>query len=351
MNRDILEYCVAAKPKGSLSPSWAELMSDINVRFADQIMEERGELYDSESGLRSRIAEYRRNQESLMEFIPGRGVVVPKSEIWDGGLAPIVEKSTTEELEVVVILTDIHAPYHNSAQLKAALELIADIQPHVVVLNGDMNDFFGISRFNKSNERVDELQSDLDIGNDIRKAVRAAAPNALIRENLGNHDERIVTYIELNAKQLHSIRALKPEKLFMLDELEITLYGREGHRIRPEFVIEHGHVVRKDSGASAKSRLADTLISGYMGHTHRLGDARRTGYRKLAWFEGGCLCQQSPDYVVGEANWQPGIGVGHFSTRNDNLFNIELVAALGDAFIYGGKVYGTVEAMEAALVY
>jgi predicted phosphodiesterase len=333
-------------------PSWAELLDDINDKFEDVIREEnKGSLYGSVAGLRSRISEYRLNQDRLKQYIPGKGVVVPKSETWDGGLAPIVQVTTNELFELVVILTDIHAPYHNSAQLKAALELIADLQPHVVVINGDTNDFFGISRFNKSNERADELQSDLDIGNDIRAAIRKAAPNAVIRENLGNHDERVVTYIELNAKQLHSLRALKPEKLFMHDELEITLYGREGHRIRPEFVFEHGHVVRKDSGASAKSRLNDTLISGFMGHTHRLGDARRTGYRDLRWFEGGCLCQQSPDYVVGEANWQPGVAVAHFHTKKDAIFNVELVAAIGDAFIFGGKTYGTVESMEAALVY
>lgn len=357
MHRDILEYCLEAKPKGSLSPTWKELMDDINVRFANQIMEDRdGKLYDSSSqgqvsGFRSRIAEYRSNQDKLKRFIPGRGVVVPKSEIWDGGLAPIVAKTTTERFERGIMITDPHVPYHNSALFAAACELISDFDPHFLVLGGDTNDFFGISRFNMSNERVDDLQAEIDLGNEYRTGLRNAAPNAIMRENLGNHDERIVTYIANRAKQLHSIRALKAENLFMLDELEITLYGREGHRVRPEFVFEHGHVVRKDAGASAKSRLDATLISGAMGHTHRLGDARRTGYRDLRWFEGGCLCQPTPDYVVGEANWQPGISVYHFDTKNDHIFNVELVAAMGNSFIYGGKIYGTVEAMEAALVY
>ena len=81
------------------------------------------------------------------------------------------------------------------------------------------------------------------------------------------------------------------------------------------------------------------MISGVMGHTHRMGEARRSGYRELAWFETGCLCKLNPDYVPTEANWKQGVWVGHFSTKTSN-FNVQLIPAVGRGFIYDGKHYG-----------
>jgi len=337
LQKDILEYCLSRKPKGSESPSWETLAEEIYERFDFQV--------GSISGLRSRVAEHRKARDGSFTYVPGVGVTqVPDAEPWGEGKAPVVEPSTHESFELVVFLSDIHAPYQNAPLVKAAIDLIEDLQPHSVVFNGDDNDFFQLSHFNKGHDREDRLQDELDMSRDIRRAVREAAPNAKLRKTLGNHCDRAITYVEINAKGLSSLRSLKPENLFELDEIECDLYGRAGFRIRPEFVVEHGHVVRKDAGATARSRLNDTLISGIMGHTHRLASFHKTGYRQLAWYEQGCLCLPNPDYVVGEANWQPGIAVGHFHTKKHELFNVELVKATGSGFIFGGRTYGNVEA-------
>lgn len=264
---------------------------------------------------------------------------IPSPELWGEGLARLITPSTKESFETVVFISDIHAPYHDSEVIGAALALIADVQPHMVVINGDTNDFFQLSRFNKALERLDKLQDELDVGFGIRKAVREAAPNAVIRETLGNHDERLLTYVSFQAQALRSLDALKPQNLLRLDELDIHFHPRNGFRLRENFLVEHGQVVRKDSGASAKARLNDTLISGIMGHTHRLGASYRSGYRDLAWYEQGCLCMRNPDYVIGEANWQQGIAVGQFSTKSEN-FHVELVPTVGRGFIFGGRQFG-----------
>lgn len=333
MNREILEYCLERKPKYSTEPSWATLRDEIEEQFGIEI--------ESLAGLRSRVAEYRSLKNRHQRYIPGAGFVIPDTEKWGDGTAPLMEKTTDELFEVVVSLSDIHFPYHNKKLLEATLLLVQDIDPHVVVINGDVNDFFQLSRFNKGLERLDELQKEIDMGVEFRKTLREMLPNATIRENLGNHDERILSYIEDNARSLASLRALKPEALLSLDELDIALFGRAGHRIRPEFVFEHGHVVRSEAGASAKARLTNTLISGIMGHTHRMAEYPKFGYRNLTWYEQGCLCMRNADYKIGETNWQPGIAVCHFSTKTDN-YHVDLVRAVCDGYIYGGRHYGDV---------
>lgn len=339
MNKETLEYCLEVKPKGATkeegAPSWKELAEDIGWE-------------GSIAGLRSRVAEYRKLKSRHQRYIPGVGFVIPDTEKWGDGIAPLLEPTTKETFETVVSISDIHFPYHNKPLLESTFLLMEDIQPHVIVINGDVNDFFQLSRFNQGLERLDNLQEEIDMGYMFRRTLREMFPNARIRENLGNHDERILSYIENNARSLASLRALKPEALLGLDELEITLFGRGGHRIRPEFVFEHGHVVRGEAGASAKARLTNTLISGMMGHTHRMAEYPKFGYRNLTWYEQGCLCSRNAEYKIGETNWQPGIAVAHFSTKTEN-YHVELVRAVHNGYIYGGKHYGNVYDQE--LIY
>lgn len=333
MNREILDYCLERKPKYSTEPSWQDLADEIFAKFGTEV--------GSISGLRSRVAEYRSLKNRRGRYIPGSGFVVPDSEHWGDGIAPLLQPTTNELFETVVSISDIHFPYHSKQLLESTLLLMHDINPHVVVINGDVNDFFQLSRFNQGLERLDDLQEEIDMGVEFRKTVRDMLPDAVIRENLGNHDERILSYIENNARSLSSLRALKPESLLGLDELDITLFGRAGHRIRPEFVFEHGHVVRGEAGASAKARLTNTLISGMMGHTHRMAEYPKFGYRNLTWYEQGCLCDRNAEYKIGETNWQPGIAVCHFSTKTEN-YHVELVRAVSQGYIYGGKHYGNI---------
>lgn len=264
---------------------------------------------------------------------------IPPAELWGSGKAPVVKPSTKEHWETVVFASDFHVPYHDTVLVDAWLDMLADIKPHRVVLNGDINDFFNLSRFNAASERLELLQSEINQGKMIRQQVRVICPDAVIDETIGNHEERLMTYPGFNAPALRSLDSLKPANLLGLNDLEITHWPANGFRLREDFVVEHGVVVRSQSGASAKARLETTLISGIMGHTHRLDSFRKSGYRHLSWYEQGCMCMLNPDYVKGGANWTQGFAVGMFSTKTSN-FNVQLIPAVGRGFVYDGKHYG-----------
>lgn len=248
----------------------------------------------------------------------------PTISVWGAGAAPLVKPSTRRSTESVVFLSDIHAPFHDPAAVAAAVRLVKELQPDRVVINGDVADFFQLSRFNTGLERIDLLQQEIDIGNEIRRAIRRAAPDAELIENEGNHDSRIRTFVEKNARSLTSLRALDPASLFLYDELAITPYGAAGFRLRQDFLVKHGSVVRKGSGATAKAELLAAGISGISGHTHRLATYRANGYVPRQWTEQGCLCLTTPDYIVGVPDWQPGIVVGEFSTKSQSFVTHEV---------------------------
>lgn len=247
------------------------------------------------------------------------------SAAWGHGAAKPVPRATKKPWERVVFLSDLHVPFHDPAVVRAALALIRDVEPRRVVLNGDIADFFQLSRFNTGQERLDTLQEEIDAANAIRLAVREAAPGALIEETQGNHDHRIISYVQANARALTSLRALEPPQLFQYAELAITPHPGAGFLLRPHFLVKHGTLVRKYPGATARAEMAAAGISGISGHTHRLATYRFAGYGPARqWTEQGGLMRLDPDYVTGPPNWTQGLVVGEFATKGETFATFEV---------------------------
>jgi predicted phosphodiesterase len=259
---------------------------------------------------------------------------------WGYGAArPVPLNRRAHPTEVVIFINDVHFPYQDEGLVREALRLIELVEPDRVVLNGDINDFFQLSRFNTSLERLDHLQEEIDMANEFRRDVRFSAPDAVIDETEGNHDQRIRTFVERNAKALHTLDAIKPNKLFLYDELEIKWHPGAGFLLRPHFLVKHGTLLRSECPNTAKAELMAANISGISGHTHRLGTYRRAGYAQRQWTESGGLMRMDPDYVVGVPNWTPGLCIGEFSTSTDTFRIHEVPAVDGKLSLFGEGRY------------
>lgn len=277
--------------------------------------------------------------QSTVSKYQNRNNVIEPSVDWGLGAARLVAPATTEGYEVVLRTSDWHIPFHDSDMMESAISLAKALQPHRVIFGGDLGDYFQLSRFNKGLERLDTLQEEIDQINHYRERFRKAVPNAVIDEEEGNHDERVRTFVQLNARALTSLRALQPASLNRWDDLEINPHGGNGFLLRRHFLSKHGTIVRGEAGATAKAELNAAGISGWSGHTHRLAPYEKTGYVQREWWESGCLCRLDPDYVKGSVpNWRSGCIVGLFSTKTES-FAIEPVYRLDNKLIYGGKLY------------
>lgn len=236
----------------------------------------------------------------------------------------LVEPSTTEETERVMFLSDIHAPFHDKDAIQAILRFIPEFDPHRIVLNGDIQDFYSLSRFDRDYERHESLDEEIAIGNRIRSQIRHAAPNADIIETEGNHEARLEAYLRRNVDTLAPIlslpkvkEAMSMKSLFNHDLYDITGYGSEGFYLRENFRVKHGEFARQDAGMSAKAQMLRGFTSGVSGHSHRLSrfPFRADGGRLFEWFEGGCLCLLDAEYIRGGVpNWEQGFIIGQFST-------------------------------------
>lgn len=222
---------------------------------------------------------------------------------------PALPQSSADKWEPFVldarralVLSDIHLPYLDNVALEAALDYGDDYKPDAILINGDLFDFYQISRFDRSPTKP-KLSAELAAGKQLfaHLADRFGVP---IYFKLGNHDERWDIYL-----------ALKAPELFDLPEVRNAWHGPAGiiehnvHVIRDQrpvmlgkLMVLHGH--EKGRGISspvnpARGAFMRLLCNVLEGHGHRQSEhTEKTGDgRVIACWSTGCLCDDSPEYA------------------------------------------------------
>ena len=201
----------------------------------------------------------------------------------------------------IVVLSDIHIPFHDTKAVKCALDFVKNEHPDIVVLNGDVLDMFMLSRFTKGEGR--NPMEEITMCREFLKDLREASSNADIYYVIGNHETRLEHYVLNKAPELASLI----EDVFSIIKVaDYNIRGCASLTVNNTFVFKHGTLLGNKSGLSAIKEMENSYMSGCTGHTHRLCKyiARKAG-RKFIWLESGCLCDLNPEYVV-QPNWQQG---------------------------------------------
>jgi len=237
------------------------------------------------------------------------------------------------------VINDTHNPYQDQRALHEVELFLLELQPGLLIKNGDMNDFYGLSKFDKNPERKDTLQSDLNSTRAMNTRQRVQMPDARQIHIDGNHEDRLRRYLWSKAPELASLNALNVDKLYGLNDNDIEKVGYEdGLLINGVFMVSHGNIVRAHSSYTAKGLSDKQGGSGMCGHTHRGGSYyKRDRFGTYGYWENFCLCDLSPDYIQ-FPNWQQGFSLVHFI---GDRFWVEQMPIINRKFMYGGKLYGS----------
>lgn len=245
-----------------------------------------------------------------------------------------------------VILPDTQIPYHDKRYISALQRFVEDYQPDALAHVGDGLDAPEPSRWNKgrAGEYAPTLQKSLDDFFMVLSGFRDALGDKPFHFKMGNHDERIETYVKQYAPALDSLEALKFEELAGLNVLEI-----ETHRglfdIAPGWVVAHGHEanLNRVPGSTAMGLARKIGKSVVTGHTHRVGlQHETTGYnakvRTIFGMEvGHAMAIKDAAYLkYGGANWLQGFGILHTDGRNTWP---QIVTVQGRKFHVDGQTY------------
>ena len=180
-----------------------------------------------------------------------------------------------------IVLSDLHYPFQDEKLVQLILKFMKDITPSGVALNGDINDFFKLSRHDKSPTREGDLQYELDEVRKFFKQLRGVIKSdSKIVHIEGNHEERLRKYLASAAPELSSLRCLEFHNLMGHDIFDIE-YVKDTYKLNKNFILRHGTNCGK---YPARGALGHSLKSGSSGHAHKRDIAFMHGYEKdIVW--------------------------------------------------------------------
>jgi 3',5'-cyclic AMP phosphodiesterase CpdA len=124
--------------------------------------------------------------------------------------------------DTTAIIGDLHVPFHDEQALGSALSYIRELKPDRLVLNGDIPDFYAISRFSRDPSRRDKLQDEIDETNDILDTIDSVLkPGCEKHWVVGNHEDRLRRFLWDNP-EIASLRDLSLERQCLDRNLEST---------------------------------------------------------------------------------------------------------------------------------
>lgn len=211
----------------------------------------------------------------------------------------------------IVLLPDAHRPYHSEPAWQLFLTAMRKWKPDIIVVQGDLADFYKISRFSKDPRRELTFEEEvISCEEGLNDLDALGATRKIFIE--GNHENRLVGYLADKAPELFPY--IDIPQLFKLEEREWEFVPyKESIQIGKLWLThDAGHI-----GRYAVFRTADTFQHSVVtAHTHRLCytvEGNATGEHFVSASFGWMGDVEKVDYmhkVKARRDWTLGFGTG-----------------------------------------
>jgi predicted phosphodiesterase len=200
----------------------------------------------------------------------------------------------------ILILSDIHIPYHDIDAISVAIQTGLDEGVDTVVLNGDALDCHMISDFVKDPKKR-KFKDELYAMRTFISELRQTFPKAEIIYKEGNHEERYWRYMRVKAPELFDIDAFDFASLCHLDKNNVQWIEGKNKLNVGGLSIFHGHEFGKQFIPSvnvARGLFLKTKANAMCGHHHQTAEhtERDVNGKVITCWGVGCLSELSPDY-------------------------------------------------------
>lgn len=254
---------------------------------------------------------------------------------WQQNILPKTHSTTRKPIILdgalkVLILSDIHIPYHDEVAVNAALAHGKKKKPDVIILNGDIGDFYGVSRHDKDPRR--SLADELDAIRQFLFHLRKQFPTSRILYKIGNHEARMEMFLVKNAPVLLGVSDFELPVLLKFDELNIELVPSLTLIRLGNLPIYHGHELPQGMSSPVNPargiwmRVQESLICGHWHRTSEHTESTGLNKRLSSCWSTGCLCDLTPDYAIVN-RWNHGFAWvetqadGNYEVTNHKIIN------------------------------
>jgi predicted phosphodiesterase len=220
-------------------------------------------------------------------------ITLPKSECENKEPYIFPKKSKN-----VLVISDIHLPYHHEDAIKLALSYGVEKEVDSIIINGDLIDFYQLSRFEKD-PRKRSVKFELDCAREFLAELRRIFPTQLIIFYMGNHDHRWNKYMIQKAPELLDVADFFLPSLLKLNDLKIIFCDNNRGWTLGKLNGRHGHEFYGSGGVfPARSYYLKAKDNILVSHVHRTSEYIEKDINKSihGGWSIGCLSDLDPDY-------------------------------------------------------
>lgn len=208
----------------------------------------------------------------------------------------------------ILVLGDIHFPYHSKAAVKRALKLVKKLKPTHVVQIGDLYDQYSFSRFTRKNITLPEaeLEKARHLAVYLWKSIRTLMPRSKCYQLLGNHDVRLIKRAEEKLPEAQEFIKKTVMELYKFKGVT-TMEDDKDELVIGDIVFMHGY----------RSKLGDHMLynrkSTVVGHSHTGGVVFVQQLNRVIWeLNAGYLADEKAEPLryrpQSTSKWTLGVG-------------------------------------------
>lgn len=244
----------------------------------------------------------------------------------------------SDKLKRVLVVPDVHVPYHDKRAWALLLKAARVFQPDVIVVLGDFADFYAVSSFKKDPLRAGQLDIEIKACNEHLDQLDALGA----REKVfiaGNHCDRLERYLKEKAPELFSM--LSVQGLFRLQQRgwRYIPYKSDVKLGMAYFTHDVGGATGRNAAHKALDVYQHTIVTG---HTHRLMyvvEGNATGDALLSAQLGWLGDIKQVDYmhnIKARKDWALGFGIGYL--RNNGFLYLVPVPIVDYSVVVEGRL-------------
>lgn len=229
----------------------------------------------------------------------------------------------------ILVVSDIHIPYHDGEAMEAAFGYALEHGIEDVYINGDLVDFYQLSRFDKDPNAV-SIHEELRILGEFFVWLREQFKGR-IWWKYGNHEDRFDRYMMAKAPELFGVPGISIAELAKVSDYGIEVIGSRKLCKMGRLNVIHGHEFGESTFSPvnpARGMFMRAKCSTLAGHNHQKSEHNENNLNgdEMACWSTGCLCDLRPAYrPFAFTKWDHGFAVvtvegdGSFTVANHRI--------------------------------
>ncbi len=223
----------------------------------------------------------------------------------------------------VLVISDIHIPYHDAGALRVALQEGRDRDVNLILLGGDITDHYSLSRWEKD-PRLRNFKDEVETTKKFLAMLHEEFPKARLIWKEGNHEERFTSYMKRCAPDLLGMPQFSMQACYDMGNYGVEFVGEKRPIGLGKLNFVHGHEYTfaiSNPVNPARGLFLRAKVHAMMGHLHQTSQHSETNLKGeiVSTFSIGCLSELHPEYRPLN-NW--GHGYAHVEIDNKGAFEV-----------------------------